>query len=182
MSLRRARAAISAWCADQTASSETAAALLYLEQMWILVADVVEIIEENRSHAALGSDPHHLSRSNAAPGPRRHGRRFPRPDCRPSVAPQIGQLVGGTPRSVANDRGSFRGHSSRASRKMARQFLTLERHFGTVSYRIAKGLFALDVTSNASFVRRRGRSAPRPVMAQPLNPCAGSHTRPLPLC
>ena len=38
---------------------------------------------------------------------------------------------------------------------MARQFLTLERHFGTVSYRIAKGLFALDVTSNASFVRRR---------------------------
>jgi hypothetical protein len=27
-----------------------------------IVADVVEIIEENRSQAALGSDPHHLSR------------------------------------------------------------------------------------------------------------------------
>ena len=58
----RARAAISAWCAEQTASAETAAALLYLEQMWIFVADVAEIIEGNRSHAALGSDPHHLSR------------------------------------------------------------------------------------------------------------------------
>jgi hypothetical protein len=58
----RERAAISAWCAEQTASAEAAAALLYLEQMWILVADVAEIIEENRSRAALGSDPHYLPR------------------------------------------------------------------------------------------------------------------------
>jgi hypothetical protein len=58
----RKRAAISAWCAEQTASAEAAAALLYLEQMWILVADVAKIIEGNRSRAALGSDPHHLSR------------------------------------------------------------------------------------------------------------------------
>ena len=41
----RARAAISAWCAEQTASAEAAASLLYLEQMWLLVADVAEIIE-----------------------------------------------------------------------------------------------------------------------------------------
>lgn len=58
----KAHAAISAWCAEQTASAETAAALLYLEQMWILVADVAEIIEGTRSQAALGSDPDHLSR------------------------------------------------------------------------------------------------------------------------
>jgi hypothetical protein len=58
----RARAAISAWCAEQTASAEAAAALLYLEQMWLLVADVAEIIEGNRSRAAPGSDLHHLSR------------------------------------------------------------------------------------------------------------------------
>jgi hypothetical protein len=58
----RERAAISAWCAEQTASAEAAAALLYLEQMWLLVADVAEIIECNRSRAALGGDLHHLSR------------------------------------------------------------------------------------------------------------------------
>ena len=58
----RARAAISAWCAEQTASAETAAALFYLEQMWFLVADVAEIIEGNRTHAPLGSDPHHMLR------------------------------------------------------------------------------------------------------------------------
>jgi hypothetical protein len=58
----RARAAISAWCAEQTASPEVAAALLYLEKMWLLVADVAEIIEKNRPPAALGSNPQHLSR------------------------------------------------------------------------------------------------------------------------
>jgi len=58
----RVRAAISAWCAEQTASAEAAAALLYLEQLWLLVADVAEIVEGNRSRAALGSDLHHLSR------------------------------------------------------------------------------------------------------------------------
>jgi hypothetical protein len=58
----RAHAAITAWCAEQTASAETAAALLYLEQMWILVAEVAEIIEGNSSHTALGSDSHFLSR------------------------------------------------------------------------------------------------------------------------
>jgi hypothetical protein len=58
----RARAAVSAWCAEQTASAETAASLLYLEQMWLLVADVAEIIEGNRSRAAPDSDLHYLSR------------------------------------------------------------------------------------------------------------------------
>ena len=46
--------------------------------------------------------------------------------------PQIGQLVGGTPArvqmTVATFGGRFRGHSSRACRKMARQFLTQQRH------------------------------------------------------
>ena len=41
----RERAAISAWCAGQTNSAEAAAALLYLEQLWILVADVADVIE-----------------------------------------------------------------------------------------------------------------------------------------
>jgi hypothetical protein len=58
----RARAAVSAWCAEQTASAEAAAALLYLEQMWLLVADVAQIIEGNGSRAAPDGDLHYLSR------------------------------------------------------------------------------------------------------------------------
>jgi hypothetical protein len=57
----RERAAICAWCAKETASAEAAAALLYLEQMYILVAEVAEVIEGNRSRFPLGRDPHHLS-------------------------------------------------------------------------------------------------------------------------
>jgi hypothetical protein len=56
----RARAAICAWCAEETSSAESAAALLYLEKMWILAAEVAKVIEDNRSRASLGSDPHHL--------------------------------------------------------------------------------------------------------------------------
>jgi hypothetical protein len=56
----RARAAICAWCAEETASAEAAAALLYLEKMWILAAEVAKVIEGRRSRASLGSDPHHL--------------------------------------------------------------------------------------------------------------------------
>jgi hypothetical protein len=41
----RERAAIFAWCAEQTNLAEAAAALLYLEQLWILVADVADVIE-----------------------------------------------------------------------------------------------------------------------------------------
>jgi hypothetical protein len=55
-----ARAALCSWCAEQTASAEAAAAFLYLEQMWILVAELAEIVEEHRSWSPLGSDPHHL--------------------------------------------------------------------------------------------------------------------------
>jgi hypothetical protein len=58
----RERAAICAWCAEQTISAEAAAALLYLEQMYILIAEVAEVIEGNRSRASLGNDPHHLPR------------------------------------------------------------------------------------------------------------------------
>ena len=57
----RKRAAICAWCAKETASAEAAAALLYLEQMWILVAEVAEVIEGNRSRAPLARELHRLS-------------------------------------------------------------------------------------------------------------------------
>ena len=57
----RERAAICAWCAEQTASAEAEAALLYLQQMWILAAEVAEISEGNGSSSPLHSDPHHLS-------------------------------------------------------------------------------------------------------------------------
>ena len=55
------RAALCAWCAGQTASAEAAALLRYLEQMWITVAEVAEIVEKNKSHQPLGDDPLHLS-------------------------------------------------------------------------------------------------------------------------
>ena len=54
------RAAICAWCAKQTSSAETAVALLYLQQMWLLAADVAEVIEERSSRTSPGSDSHHL--------------------------------------------------------------------------------------------------------------------------
>jgi hypothetical protein len=55
------RAAICAWCAERTASAEAEAALLYLQQMWILAAKVAEIIEGNGSISPLHSQPHVLS-------------------------------------------------------------------------------------------------------------------------
>jgi hypothetical protein len=57
----RDRAAICAWCAEQTISAEAAASLLYLQQQWLLVAAVAEIIEGNNLRASLSSDLHHLS-------------------------------------------------------------------------------------------------------------------------
>jgi hypothetical protein len=57
----RERAAICVWCAEQTASAEAEAALLYLQQMWILAAEVAEIIEGNGSSSPLPSGLHHLS-------------------------------------------------------------------------------------------------------------------------
>jgi hypothetical protein len=57
----RERAAICAWCAEQTVSAEAAAAFLYLEQMWTVAAEVSEIVEKNKSYHPHGDDPHHLS-------------------------------------------------------------------------------------------------------------------------
>jgi hypothetical protein len=57
----RERAAICAWCAEQTISAEAAAAMRYLEQMWLVIAAVAEVIERNGSRLPLGSDPDHLS-------------------------------------------------------------------------------------------------------------------------
>ena len=45
----RDRAAVCAWCAEQTVSAEAAALLRYLEQMWIAVAEVAEVVRANRS-------------------------------------------------------------------------------------------------------------------------------------
>jgi hypothetical protein len=57
----RERAATCAWCAEQTISAEAAASLLYLQQQWLLVAEVAEIIERSNLRAPLSGDVHHLS-------------------------------------------------------------------------------------------------------------------------
>jgi hypothetical protein len=57
----REHAAICAWCAEQTISAEAAAALLYLEQMWTVIAEVTEVIEANRSGSRLSGDLQHLA-------------------------------------------------------------------------------------------------------------------------
>jgi len=56
----RERAAICAWCAERTSSAEAAASFRYLQQMWLLVADVAELIEAKKSRAPLSGKPHHL--------------------------------------------------------------------------------------------------------------------------
>ena len=58
----RQRAAICAWCAEEAISAETAAELMSLEEMWLVVTEVVDLIERNGSRSALDSDAHHLSR------------------------------------------------------------------------------------------------------------------------
>jgi hypothetical protein len=57
----RDRAAIYAGLAEQAISAEAAAAMRYLEQMWLVIAEVTEVIEKNRSRLPLGSDPRRLS-------------------------------------------------------------------------------------------------------------------------
>jgi hypothetical protein len=56
----RERAAICAWCAEQTISAEAAASLLYLQQQWLLIAAVAEIIEGKNLRAPLNGDLQHL--------------------------------------------------------------------------------------------------------------------------
>jgi hypothetical protein len=50
-----------AWCAEQSIPAEAAAAFLYLEQIYILIAEVADVIEGNKLRSPLGSDPRHLS-------------------------------------------------------------------------------------------------------------------------
>jgi hypothetical protein len=57
----RERAAIYARYAEEAASAETAAALRYLEQMWIVIAEVTDAIEDNESRSPLNREPSHLS-------------------------------------------------------------------------------------------------------------------------
>ena len=55
----RQRAAICAWCAEEAISAETAAELMSLEEMWLVVTEVVDLIERNGSRSALDSDRDH---------------------------------------------------------------------------------------------------------------------------
>jgi hypothetical protein len=57
----RTRAAIYAHCAEQATSPEAAAALFYLEKMWLVIAEVADIKEKSGSRSLLGSDSHPLS-------------------------------------------------------------------------------------------------------------------------
>ena len=57
----RARAAIYAQCAERAVSPEAAAALHYLEEMWLVIAEVADVNAANGSRSPLGSDPHQVS-------------------------------------------------------------------------------------------------------------------------
>jgi len=58
----RTRAAIYAYCAEQAVSPEAAAALHYLEEMWLVIAAVANVNGGNGSGASLDSDLRHLSK------------------------------------------------------------------------------------------------------------------------
>jgi hypothetical protein len=55
----RAHAGLYARLAKQTASAEAKATLLYLEQLWIVIAKMARAVEENGLRAPVGS-AHHL--------------------------------------------------------------------------------------------------------------------------
>jgi hypothetical protein len=57
----RTRAAIYGQCAEQATSPEAAAALLYLEKMWLVIAEVADIKANSGSCGLLGGDSHPLS-------------------------------------------------------------------------------------------------------------------------
>jgi hypothetical protein len=57
----RTRAAIYAQCAEQATSPEAAAALLCLEKMWLVIAEVADIKAKSGSRGLLGGDSHPLS-------------------------------------------------------------------------------------------------------------------------
>jgi hypothetical protein len=57
----RTRAAIYAHCAEQATSPEAAAALLYLEKMWQVIAEVADIKANSGSRRLPGGDSHPLS-------------------------------------------------------------------------------------------------------------------------
>ena len=57
----RTRAAIYAHCAEQATSPEAAAALFYLEKMWLVIAEVAEIKANSGSRSLPGGNSHPLS-------------------------------------------------------------------------------------------------------------------------
>jgi hypothetical protein len=57
----RARAAAYSVCARQEVPPEATAAFRYLEKMWLVIAEVADINEKNRSRNPLGGDSYPLS-------------------------------------------------------------------------------------------------------------------------
>jgi hypothetical protein len=57
----RERATIFTCLADQAVSDEAKATLVYLGEMWLVIASVTDVVESNQSHQPLGDDPLHLS-------------------------------------------------------------------------------------------------------------------------
>jgi hypothetical protein len=57
----RSRATIYSMCAQQDIPPEAEAAFRYLEEMWLVIAEVADINERNRSLSLLGGGSHPLS-------------------------------------------------------------------------------------------------------------------------
>jgi hypothetical protein len=57
----RARAAAYSVCAQQEVPPEATAAFSYLEEMWLVIAEVADINEKNRSRSLIGGDSYPLS-------------------------------------------------------------------------------------------------------------------------
>jgi hypothetical protein len=57
----RERATICTRLADQAVSDEAKATLVYLGEMWLVIANVAEVVEKSKSHHLFGDDLHHLS-------------------------------------------------------------------------------------------------------------------------
>jgi hypothetical protein len=57
----RERATIYTRLADLAVSDEAKATLDYLGEMWLVIANVADVVEANQSHQPLGEDHLHLS-------------------------------------------------------------------------------------------------------------------------
>jgi len=57
----RERATICTRLADHAVSDQAKATLVYLGEMWLVIANVAEVVEKSKSHHLFGDDLHHLS-------------------------------------------------------------------------------------------------------------------------